>query len=312
MSARWNGAAAALAMLGLCPEARAQGCLSSVLADRQAYPDRLPAVRRPRSSPIALGPDGTDFGTTPSACGGNRIQIDGRADLTVDVPEFYGAITLDGTVRGGFQLGGDGLSSRQPFVTLSLTPVAYRFAQNASLAATRVTLGGATVALHLPLAGRLRTSRNAGETVYLGYSATGFLRVLLPTDLGFTYGWRAGVEPGVSTASALGPRVTLHTGASLPLALTGLQAQAALVRWNPRLDMDLLWSPFAWLELGAGVELRGRVDADGVALEALTPKVTVRFSQAVRGLFAHLTAGVPVLGDDRALGRALAGAGWYF
>jgi hypothetical protein len=66
------------------------------------------------------------------------------------------------------------------------------------------------------------------------------------------------------------------------------------------------------LELGAGVELRGRVDADGVALEALTPKVTVRFSQAVRGFFAHLTAGVPVLGDDRALGRALAGAGWYF
>src|SRR5262245_24949323 len=136
----------------------------------------------PRPVGLALGP--ADFATTPSACPSTSAALSGRAGALIDAADFYGALGAEVVAAGTYAFG-DSL-----WLSASLAALECRYVQNATLVATALDLGPATVAVHWVD----RWSERA--------RLAPFVRALLPTGTAYAFAIEAGVEPGLALVFA--------------------------------------------------------------------------------------------------------------
>jgi hypothetical protein len=232
--------------------------------------------------PIQLTVGVSDFGVTPSTCSDLRIALDVRAGAIIDTADFYGALGGEAVISATLPLG------QRIWITAGVTPVRFRFAQNATLVATGLSVGASDVALNVGLLARtdLRLST--------------YLRVLVPTETGMQYAVRTGIEPGLSLAWRPNTRWSLLGGFSLPIEFSFLGGRGTSYG-SARTSIDGAVLISTWFEPLLGIEARIGNDPDG-AIEYIAPRFSLRFHLG-RGVMVHLSGLAPLLGIERTNAR---------
>ena len=246
-------------------------------------------VGMPTRLPVLLSRTPGDFGAPSPACAETWFASDLRADLVVDVPDFYGNILGEGVLSGAIPL------SDRAWISASVTALRYRQVINASVISSDLSPGLSTLGVH-------------GVVVQKPWvSLALYSRVLIPTNTNIQSSVDTGLDAGVSLLLVPHRRVSVNAGVSLPLAVSVLGARA---RWTftPRLMADVAWSPARWIELLAGFEARAGASSDG-ALETFAPKAAVRVHPG-REWMLNLQVMVPVAGLDQSLVRGALGVGF--
>ncbi|MEW5739171.1 MAG: hypothetical protein AB1938_09610 [Myxococcota bacterium] len=222
--------------------------------------------------PVALGYFEADLATGRRACPRSEAGLGGRFGASIDTPNFYGNLGVNGILFGSFAVRPD----VEVFATLEAANFTYTV--NAVLTATQLTLGNLTL-------GGTYQVLNRGA-VLGGVSA----RLLLPTsfetpgaravggELGFAASWRP--KRWLEVHGYLGGDVTSAFSRANPftrfggLLLAGVQLQP--------------WSWFAFV-----LDLTGRFGE----ISYFAPTAGLRFRIARLGI--ELGATLPLAGNDR-------------
>lgn len=199
-----------------------------------------------------------DFGTTPSACsfGSLGLEVGGSALLANvhDNPNLYGVLA------GGLQMHLSVPFGDRFFISGSVGLVQYHEVHNATVIASSLGVGPLVVGVHYVLA--------RGDN----WQITPYVRAMVFTGTEYAVGF--GIEPGVSSVVTVANRFAFHVGASVPASSTQLQSAGV---WNAvvRGSLEVAWRFVAPLEIGLGVEVRGRV-APTVVFDKIAPYLGLR------------------------------------
>lgn len=243
-------------------------------------------------APIALTLGGADFGASAPACAHDGLALDARVTALLDAPVYYGTLVAEGVLGGSHALG------RRFWLSWAVTPLRYRYAQNATILAEDVGLGPSSVALHW-------TTLRPGDRL----AVAPYVRALVPTDTGRQYAVTLGVELGAAVLAFPLPRVAVTGSAAVPVTVTVL-GERTLTRVVARLALDAAVAVTPWLEPALGVELRLGDDPDGL-LEYVAPKAALRVRPWRRTTF-QAAAIAPLGGLERTDLRVALGVehGW--
>lgn len=226
------------------------------------------------SGPVTYGFYEADVGTGRRACPRTEVGVGGRAQLVVDVPDFYGNIVGTALVFGSVAVD----AKTEVFGTLEAYN--YNWVQNASLQGSRGTLGQLTL-------GATRILYRQGSLL-LAPSA----RVMLPTSLG-TNARVLGAEVGVAYNQRLLAKLELHGYGGVD-GSAGISAAPAYGKIGALLNFGAEWNFCS----GFGVVVDANAHfARRAALDYLAPAVALRFRVGRVG--AELGATVPAVGADR-------------
>jgi hypothetical protein len=255
-----TGLVVALALLGLASTARAQPCTGLVDA-----------------GPLVAGPGATDFGQIPEACPGTDLFLRLRGELIADTADFYGVITVGGTLRGRWQF--------RPLWTLTAAfdPATFRYPINAVIDSAKVGVGPATVGVQ-----RTFLLRRAALSPYA--------RVLLPWDSARHFGARYGAELGVSGSYRLCDCGGLRAGLAAPATLTAIGGYGHAI-FAPTGLVEGVYAPRAWVAFSAGLTARVQAAPHG-SLQALAARAAARLENRC-GWHVALAGDVPFAGKDR-------------
>lgn len=222
--------------------------------------------------PVALGYQEADMATGRRACPRTELGTGGRFGATIDTPDFYGALAVQGVIYGSYAL----RDTTELFGTLEA--VSFTFAQNAVLTSTQLTLGNLTV--------------GATQVLFRGGTFVGSVsgRVLLPTSFEIPGARLLGGELGASASWR--PLRWLEAHAYVGGDLTGAVGRGpSLPRGGAVLVGGAQLAPFDWASLV--IDLTGRAGA----LTYFAPTVALRF--AIGGLGIELGGTLPLAGTDR-------------
>jgi len=227
--------------------------------------------------PVILGLYDADFGTGRSACLRSELAVYERFGATIDTPNFYGGVRADTIFSGSYRL----RHNMELFGAIEL--VHWEFAQNASIKATALGLGQATLGLQ----------GLAFESQRFAISAYG--RVLIPTASWPTSAQTAGAEVGL--AALYRPRRDLEVHAQLSADFTAGLTALPQVRGGTTLMLGIQYAPARWFAFAIDL---ATVLCHRAALDAFLPSLGLRF-RVWRALNLELDATAPVAGADRRL-----------
>jgi hypothetical protein len=221
--------------------------------------------------PIVIGLLPGDLGAGRRACPRTEISLGARAGAIIDVPNFYGNLSLDAMLQASITLGRRGeLFATLPFIN-------WQFAQNASLKGTRLAFGA--------------TSIGGSWLAYdrKGLAIAPFARAVLPTD-----GVTLGAEVGLAIQGPFGRKFGAHAVFSGDLSI-GVANGPPDLRGGGLILLGVEWNPAKWFALIVDAQMHFGYRA---ALDWFAPAAALRF-RLWRGLGAELSAVIPVVGADR-------------
>jgi len=253
-------AAFALGLLCLAATARAQPCNGLVDA-----------------GPLLAGPGATDFGQIPEACPGTDLFLRLRGELVADTSDFYGVVTVGGTLRGRWQFW------PRWTLTAAFDPATFRYPINAVITSSEVGVGPATVGVQ-----RTFLRQRAALSPYA--------RLLLPWDSARHYGARYGAELGISASYRLCDCGSLRAGLAAPATLTVLGGYGHGI-FAPTALVEGVYAPRRWVALSGGFVARVQAAPRG-SLQALAVRVAARMENRC-GWHVALAGDVPFAGKDR-------------
>ncbi len=272
---------AALALLALLPAATlAQPAVSAPAAPEPASPQSTPdpcarwVAPGLEEGPVALGFFEADVATGRRVCPRSEAGIGGRLGLTVDTPNFYGAIAGDGLVFAS--LAAD--DRTELFATFEA--VHHQWVQNAVLKGSTTSLGQLT-------AGASHQTFESGH--WLGATSA---RFMLPTSTATPRVAVVGLELGQAVSYRRYDTVELHGYLGADVS-AGLSAAASDVRAGLLLNVGAQWSPAS--SFGLVVDLNDHV---GGTATYLAPALGLRF-RPWRDVGAELDVTLPLAGTDR-------------
>jgi hypothetical protein len=227
-------------------------------------------------APASVGVRDAAIDRARSACTGWSESAGLTAQVLIDEPEFYGTLAASAsgevsTVVRGFEM------------TWRVRVVDYRFAQNAVVTASELTLG--------PIEFGMARSVRAGPRLVW----TPFFRIEgLNTRTGHSELTEA-VAVGITGTYELGPRLIGH-GRLLAHAWVSAPLDDLTWRAAGLASGDVGWSARPWLAVLAGVELQAGWYRSG--LDHGLARVGVRFRKCLGTV--DIAAALPLLGEERA------------
>ncbi len=237
----------------------------------------------PLLAPLAPALRDTGLDRTRGACLRTEIDTRARGTAAVDRPDFYG------TLAGSFFVERRTLLLADLELQAGARAADDRFAQNAVVTADEWAVGpvwlGATIGDRRHPGGRL---------LRLAYG----LRFELPyTDSNYVDTPVVAARPEVAAALALGSEAALHGRAAALLWLVrppgDVETRRALVG-----STDVVWAPWRFLAVGAGVEAQTGWYDGGSALDHLLARGGLRLPLRCRAR-VDLSAAARLLGDER-------------
>lgn len=213
-----------------------------------------------------------DLGAPRAPCVERRVYTRLRALALIDVPDFYG--TLDAAAAIGVRWPVGPVEG-----SAELRAVDWRFAQNASLAASEVGVGPLTAGVLLPLGDGLAAAT----------------RVTLP----FTDSTRdvpaGAAEIALHAATRPRPSLTVHGTLAGVGWLATPSDGGATGRLSTALSTGIAWTPARWIELLAGVE--AQIGWYDLGLDHALARGGVRLVWRCHAF--DLLAATPLAGDER-------------
>lgn len=221
--------------------------------------------------PAALGYFQADLATGRRVCPRTELGLGARFGATIDVPNFYGNLGVNGLLFGSLAVG------RRLELFATLEAVNFTYLQTAlkqtNLAVGNLTVGGTWLAYQTP--------RFAGAAS---------LRLLLPTSFEIPHARLVGAELG--HASTWRPLGWLEVHTYLGVDFTAAISAGASYPWfGGVLLVGAQLTPLRWLSVV--------VDASGHLgpISYLAPTVALRFTVSSLGI--ELAGTLPLAGSDR-------------
>jgi hypothetical protein len=231
-----------------------------------------------RGTPVRVPLGVADLGVLPEACEATEVSLEPHAAVLVATSDLYGSVLAGAAVRGR------AVVAEHTWLSLWAPSLEYRFVANATVEATRLSLGGTALGLHHRIA--LRDD----------VAVAPFVRLLLPTETGFEHASRWGVEHGISASWQALERLELVGGFAFGLVST-FNGGNALSFLHESLSVDVVYRPWRAFAIAAGGGLRFDLAGDP-AFESFDPRLALRF-YPYRGIFIALGGAFPLWGRDR-------------
>jgi hypothetical protein len=224
-----------------------------------------------QEGPAALGYFQADLATGRRVCPRTELGLGARFGATIDVPNFYGNLGVNGLLFGSLAV------NRRLELFATLEAVNFTYLQTAlkqtNLSVGNLTVGGTWLAYRAP--------RFAGAAS---------LRLLLPTSFEIPHARLVGAELGhTSTWRPLG-WLEVHTALGVDFT-AAISAGASLPWFGGTLLVGAQLTPLPWFS--AVVDLAGHLGP----ISFLAPTVALRFKVASLGI--ELAGTLPLAGSDR-------------
>jgi hypothetical protein len=252
----------------------ASGALAAPPASACAPSERPAARGTPVRVPLGPG----DLGVLPEACEATEASIESHAAMLVATSDLYG------NLQAGVGLRGRLVVAERTWISLWAPSLEYRYVANATVDASRASMGGSVVGAHhrLPISERV--------------SVAPFARLLLPTETGFERASRWGGEHGIAATAQLRERVEIAFGYTFTL-VSVVNGGSALSVLGESASADVVYRPWRAFAIAGGAALRFAL-ADVRPFESFDPRLAFRF-YPLRGLFIVLGGALPLWGRDR-------------
>lgn len=234
------------------------------------------ACEEGRGVRVPLGP--ADLGVLPEACEATEASIEGRASALIASSDLYGSLAAGLGLRGRLIL------LTRTWLSLWAPSLEYRYVANATVTADRSSLGDTALGIHHRLALRENLSLSP------------FVRVLLPTETGYSRSARWGFENGIAGTYRMREKLEFVGGYAFTL-VSVVNGGSALSILGESISADVVYRPWRVFGVAGGGALRF-VLGDREPFESFDPHLAARF-YPMKSLTIALNAALPLWGRDR-------------